>query len=136
MSGNTGRASVADLGVGVRLSDDRNVAEIEIVVDDRPLEPVLMDLDQITKFVALLGEVRTRMLEGRPRMDLKGHEVRTVNDPTWMIQVAQIDGSLLAFDHPGFGPVAFAIPRSDVAEMVRLLKAHLALPSPLSKRRN
>jgi hypothetical protein len=127
---------MADLGVGVRLSDDRNVAEIEIVVDDRPLEPVLMDLDQLTKFVTLLGEVRTRMLEGRPKMDLKGHEVRTVNHPNWVIQVAQIDGSLLAFDHPGFGPVGFAIPRSEVAEMVRVLNAHLALPSPGSVRKN
>jgi hypothetical protein len=127
---------MADLGVGVRLSDDRNVAELEIVVDDRPLEPVLMDLDQLTKFVTLLGEVRTRMLEGRPKMDLKGHEVRTVNHPHWVIQVAQIDGSLLAFDHPGFGPVGFAIPRSEVAEMVRVLNAHLALPSPGSVRKN
>ncbi len=127
---------MADLGVGVRLSDDRNVAEIEIVVDDRRLEPVLMDLDQLTKFVTLLGEVRTRMLEGRPKMDLKGHEVRTVNHPNWVIQVAQIDGSLLAFDHPGFGPVGFAIPRSEVAEMVRVLNAHLALPSPGSVRKN
>jgi len=42
--------------------------------------------------------------------------------------VANIDGSLLAFDHPSCGPVAFAIPRNDISRIVQILSAHLALP--------
>jgi hypothetical protein len=50
-------------------------------------------------------------------------------EPPWYIQVAQIDGSLLVFDQPAFGPVAFAIPRVDVSKIVKVLSAHLALPA-------
>jgi hypothetical protein len=66
------------------------------------------------------------MLEGLRVEPLNGKTVETIANPMWY---AQFDGSLLAFDHPNYGPVAFAIPRSDVAEIVRILSAHLALPT-------
>jgi hypothetical protein len=127
---------VAELGVGVRLSADRNAAEVEFVVDGREVGPVRFDLQQLTDLIAVLGELRIRMVEGKPRTKMEGKEVRTIYGSGWYVQVAQIDGSLLAFDHPGFGPVAFALPRVEVTELVRLLNGHLAMPSPQSERRN
>lgn len=127
---------MAELGIGTRLSHDRNVAKVEIVVDGEATKPITLDLDQLTNLIAALGELRARMLEGRPMIKLEGKDVRTVNCPNWYIQVAKIDGSLLAFDHPGFGPLGFAIPKSEVAAMVRILNTHLAMPAPKPERRN
>ena len=127
---------MADIEVGVRISEDRGTAEIELVADGQPSKPLQLDLDQLTNLIGLLGEIRAHMLEGRPKLKLEGRDVRTVDRPNWYIQVARIDGSLLAFDHPAFGPVGFAIPKPEVAEIVRLLSGHLAMPSSQPERRN
>ncbi|WP_203441307.1 hypothetical protein [Microvirga sp. VF16] len=92
-------------------------------------EPVTFDLEQLTKVIRLLGQARARMVEGIQKQPLDGKTVETILKPTWHIQVAHIDGSLLAFDHPLYGPVAFAIPRDEVARIVNVLSKHLELPA-------
>jgi hypothetical protein len=114
--------------VGVRVADDRQTVTIEIGPVDGPSGPVTLNLDQLTKVIQLLGQARVRMMEGSRKQPLEGKNVETIIDPPWYIQIAQIDGSLLAFDHPAYGPLAFAIPRDDVAKIVKVLTTHLALP--------
>ena len=70
------------------------------------------------------------MVDGSKKQPLDGKTVETVINPPWYLQVASIDGSLLAFDHPSYGPLAFAIPRNDAAKIAQILNAHLALPEP------
>lgn len=127
---------MTDIGIGVRISEDRKIAEIEFVGNGQGAKPVQLDADQLSSLISILGEARARLLDGCPMIPLKGQEVRTVYHPNWYIQVAQIDGSLLAFDHPAFGAVGFAIPKSEVAEIVRILKEHLAMPLPRLEHRN
>ena len=119
---------MAQARVGVRVADDRKSVTVEIGPVDGPSSPLGMDLEQLTKVINLLGQARSRMVEGTPKQPLNGKTVQTILDPVWYAQDAQIDGSLLAFDHPAYGPIAFAIPRDDVARIVRVLSAHLALP--------
>jgi hypothetical protein len=120
---------MAQTRVGVRVADDRRTVTIEIGPVNEPSAPVGLDLEQLTKVITLLGQARRQMIGGLPAESLAGKTVETILDPVWYAQVAQFDGSLLAFDHPAYGPVAFAIPRNDVAEIVRILSAHLALPT-------
>ena len=127
---------MAQARVGVRVADDRKSVTIEIGPVDGPSSPVGMDLEQLTKVINLLGKARRQMIGGLPAEPLAGKTVETILDPVWYAQVAQFDGSLLAFDHPAYGPVAFAIPRNDVAEIVRILSAHLALPASQPERPN
>jgi hypothetical protein len=120
---------MAEVRVGIRVADDRRSVTIEIGPDGGPSSPVGLDLDQLSTLILLLGRARARMLEGTPKQPLHGREVETTIDPPWYIKVAAIDGSLLAFDHPSYGPVAFEIPREDVAKIVQALCAHLAMPA-------
>jgi hypothetical protein len=120
---------MSEARIGVRIAEDRQSVVLEIAPIGERGTPVELSLEQFSNLIALLGEARHRMVEGSPVQPLEGKNVRTVMNPNWYIQVAQIDGSLLAFDHPGFGPVAFAIPRTEVAKIVRLLNAHLTIPS-------
>jgi len=120
---------MAQARVGVRVADDRRSVTVEIGPVDGPSAPVGLELDQLTKVINLLGQARRQMIRGLPAEPLAGKTVETILDPVWYAQVAQIDGSLLAFDHPAYGPLAFALPRNDVAEIVRILGAHLALPA-------
>jgi hypothetical protein len=93
-----------------------------------PSAPIALDLEQLTKLINLLGQARKQMLDGQRLEPLDGKRVETITNPMWYIQVAQIDGSLLAFNHPAYGPIAFAIPREEVTNIVGILTNHLALP--------
>ncbi|MEE1657101.1 hypothetical protein VB618_12910 [Microvirga sp. CF3062] len=120
---------MAEVRVGVKVSDDRQTVAIEIGSTAGPSHPVGLDLNQLTKLIQLLGQARSRMVEGSQKLPLDGKAVETVIEPPWYVQVASIDGSLLAFDHPSYGPLAFAIPREDVVGIVRILNEHLTLPA-------
>jgi hypothetical protein len=114
--------------VGVRMADDRQSVTIEIGPVEGPSAPVALNLEQLTKVINFLGQARMQMLEGQRIEPLDGTTVNTITDPMWYVQVAKIDGSLLAFNHPAYGPVAFALPREEVAKIVGILTNHLALP--------
>jgi len=120
---------MAEIRVGVKVSDDRQMVTVEIGSAAGPSHPVGLDLEQLTKLIRLLGQARSRMVVGSPKQPLDGKTVETVIEPPWYVQVASIDGSLLAFDHPSYGPLAFAIPKNDVVKIVRILTEHLALPA-------
>ena len=119
---------MAEARVGIRVADDQQTVSIEIGPIEGPSAPVALDLEQLTKLIKLLGQARSRMVVGTRKQPLDGQVVETVFNPPWYIQVAHIEGSLLAFDHPSFGPVAYEIPKEDVARIVKVLSAHLALP--------
>jgi hypothetical protein len=120
---------MAEARVGVRVADDRQSVTIEIGPVAGLSEPIALDVEQLTKVIKLLGQARARMIEGAQKQPLEGKTVETVVEPPWYIQVAQIDGSLLAFDHPSYGPLAYAIPRADVVRIVDVLSKHLVLPA-------
>ncbi len=120
---------MAGLRVGVKVADDRQSVTVEIGPAGGPSHPAALNLEQLTKLIQVLGQARSRMVEGSQKHPLDGRTVETVIEPPWYVQVASIDGSLLAFDHPSYGPVAFAIPRDDVIRIVRTLSEHLALPA-------
>ncbi len=118
---------MAEARVGIRVAEDRKSVIIGIGPVEGPSAPVGLDLEELTKLITLLGQARRRMLEGLRVEPLEGKTVEAIANPGWYAQVAQIDGSLPAFDHQAYGPVAFAIPRDEVAMIVRILSAHLAL---------
>jgi hypothetical protein len=120
---------VAEARIGVRVADDRQSVTVEIGPVGGPSEPIAFGIEQLTTIIRLLGQARAQMVEGTQKRPLDGKTVETVNDPPWHIQVAQFDGSLIAFDHPSYGPLAYAIPRADVVKIVAVLKEHLALPA-------
>ena len=127
---------MAEAHIGVRVSEDRQTVTVEIGPVGGPSAPVGLSFEQLTKVIQLLGQARARMIEGAPKQPLDGKSVETVIEPPWYIQVASIEGSLLAFDHPSYGPIAFAIPKDDVARIVQVLNAHLALPHGQSDQPN
>ena len=119
---------MAEARIGIKVADDQQTVTIEIGPAGGPSAPVALSLEQLTTVIRLLGQARSRMIKRTRKQPLDGQTVETVLDPPWYIQVAQIDGSLLAFDHPCYGPLAYAVPRRHVAKMVKVLSGHLALP--------
>ncbi|UVF18086.1 hypothetical protein HPT29_016380 [Microvirga terrae] len=114
--------------VTVRVGDNRQSVTIEMGPVEGPSAAIALDLEQLTKVINSLGQARTQMVEGQRVEPLEGTKVKTIANPKWYIQEAPIDGSLLAFSHPAYGPMAFAIPRDEAAKIVGILTSHLSLP--------
>ncbi len=87
-----------------------------------------LTLDQLTSLMNALGAARARLLAGQPQPALEQVEIKAIIDPRWRVQPeALTEGSMLAFQHPGFGPLGFVLPAPEVEKLVRALSAHLGM---------
>jgi hypothetical protein len=93
-----------------------------------------LSLEQMTALINGLGDVRANMAAGKPLVPFGGQQINAVFNTQWFVQPDPLSGgSFLFFDHPAYGKVGFAVPREQVAEMVRLLTAQLGLPPSTSE---
>lgn len=117
------------LGTDIRVSDDRNTVSIAFRDTSDRGATIRLNLDYLSALIAALGNARQTMAADRPMPPLQGQRVQTILKPHWYIQLEPLtEGSVMSFYHPGFGPVAFLVPREHVEAMVRLLSAHLGIP--------
>ena len=116
------------LRTDIRVSDDRNTVSISFHDTGDRSATIRLNLDDLSALIAALGNARQTMAAGRPMPSLQGQRVATILKPQWYIQPEPLtEGSVVSFYHPGFGPVAFLVPREHVEAMVRLLTAHLGI---------
>jgi hypothetical protein len=116
------------LRTDIRVSDDRSAVSITFRATSDRSATVRLDLDDLSALIAALGSARQTMAADRPMPSLQGQRVETILQPQWYIQPEPLtEGSVISFYHPGFGPVAFLVPREHVEAMVRLLSAHLGI---------
>jgi hypothetical protein len=117
------------LRTDVHISDDRGTVSITFRGSSGSRSAtVRLNLDDLSVLITALGSARQTMVAGRPMPSLQGQRVQTVLKPQWYIQPEPLsEGSVISFYHPGFGPVAFLVPREHVEAMVRLLTAHLGI---------
>ena len=87
-----------------------------------------LNLDQLTSLMNVLGAARVRLLAGQPQPSLESVEIKAIVDPRWRVQPeALTEGSMLAFQHPAFGPLGFVLPAPEVERLVRALSSHLGM---------
>jgi hypothetical protein len=116
------------LRTDIRVSDDRSAISITFRDTSDRSANVRLNLDDLSALIAALGNARQTMAADRPMPPLQGQRVQTILKPQWYIQPEPLtEGSVISFYHPGFGPIAFLVPREHVEAMVRLLSAHLGI---------
>jgi hypothetical protein len=120
-------AIVADeLKIDIAVAEDRSAATLRFRSQGGVEASVALTPERLTALIAALGQVRARMVGSISPPPMGGMEVATVLQPRWHVQPdPRRDGSLLAFLHPGFGPLAFSLPREDVQRLVEVLTKHL-----------
>jgi hypothetical protein len=117
-------------------SDKRSVA-IEFLPESGATGSLALTLNQLTVLIRSLGTVREQMVLGDPIPSLDGIGINAIVNTRWHIQPEPlIEGSILSFYHPGFGPVGFIVPRDQVLELVRFLTVHLSIQSSSGSRPN
>ncbi len=112
----------------VSLSTDLKVASLELLPASGLQGEIALTLDQITTLIARLGQARATMVAKTAPPPLEGVPLNPVFGTRWAVQPeALTEGSILAFQHPAYGPVAFVLPPPDVEKLVRTLTTHLGM---------
>ena len=89
---------------------------------------VPLNLDQLSTLILRLGQARATMLAHAPPPPVEGVPLTPVYGTSWAVQPEAVtEGSVLAFQHPAFGPVAFALPPADLERLIRALSTHLGM---------
>jgi hypothetical protein len=120
--------SEATRRAAIRVSDDKKGVAIEFLPHSGVAGTLNLDVNGLSHLIATLGTARQVMVAGNAIPPLEGQKIQVVFNAQWYVQPEPLsEGSVLGFYHPGFGPVGFVVPRHQVAEMVRLLTAHLGI---------
>jgi hypothetical protein len=114
--------------MSVSLADDKKNAVLRLLPASGMDGAVVLNLEQLTELIQALGTVRAALVAQTPQPPLEGTQLKAAFDPRWLISPeALTEGSMMAFQHPNYGPVAFVLPRREVEKVVRLLSNHLSI---------
>ncbi len=112
----------------VTVSDDRQQATLALLPESGLEGELSLTLDQISQLIASLGQARAAMLDKRPVPSMEGASFTPIYKTQWAVQPeALTEGSIIAFQHPAFGPVGFVLPPNDIEKVVRALTVHMGM---------
>ncbi|MFT8943737.1 MAG: hypothetical protein ABF931_06060 [Acetobacter pasteurianus] len=133
------------LGVGgfmsskldLSLSADHTEVHLKVLEQEgQPAVDVALSVEDITRLIQVLGQCRETMLEGKELPPIEGATFTPVTRTKWALQPeASTDGSVLAFQHPAFGPVGLVLPPADADRLMHGLHMHQQMRQQLAKPR-
>ena len=112
----------------VAVSDDARTATLSLLPDSGVEGDISLSLDQITQLIFGLGQARAAMMQKLPIPPIEGAQFNPVFKTQWAVQPeALTEGSVIAFQHPAYGPVGFVLPAAAVEKVVRALTVHMGM---------
>jgi len=89
---------------------------------------ITLDEAQLTQLITSLGLARTALVEKKPSAPIEGARFSPVYKTNWALQIDTLtEGSLLAFQHPAYGPVGLVFTPTDAEQLIRGLQRHRAM---------
>ena len=112
----------------VTVEKDAQSATLSLLPESGIAGDIPLDLEQITQLIFGLGQARAAMMQKLPVPPMEGAQFNPVFKTQWAVQPeALTEGSVIAFQHPAYGPVGFVLPASAVEKVVRALTAHMGM---------
>ncbi len=97
----------------VAVSKDTQNATLTLLPESGLDGEISLSLDQITQLIFGLGQARATMVQNLPIPPIEGVHFNPVFKTRWVVQPeALTEGSVIAFQHPAYGPVGFVLPAS------------------------
>lgn len=119
---------MAEPRMQVTVAEDGRTAELGFLPASGLSGELSLTQDQVISLMAALATARARMAQVNPEPPMEQQQLKAVVNPRWLTRPeALTEGSLLAFQHPGYGPVGFALPAPEVERLVRALSSHLGM---------
>lgn len=112
----------------VAVTTDRSQTVLEMLPASGVEGRIQLDLSQLDTLIGRLGEARAAMVSNRPVPPIEGVQIRPVYSTRWAVHPeALTEGSVVAFQHPNYGPVGFVLAAPDIEKVVKALTAHLGM---------
>lgn len=107
-------------------SEDRQHAHLEITSGRKKIA-IDLTAAELAGLITALGAARQAM-SGTEPPPIEGVSVNPVRRTNWALQLdPDSQGSILAFQHPAYGPVGIALPPQDSATLAKGLALHQQL---------
>ncbi|AQS83726.1 MAG: hypothetical protein ABF876_04060 [Acetobacter aceti] len=117
---------VKDPHIHISASNDLKLASLTITSGRKK---IVLDLNvaQVADLISGLGTVHQAMI-GTEIPPIEGVPFTPVRRTNWALQLdPETQGSILAFQHPAYGPVGIAMAPTDAAKMAHGLSLHQQL---------
>lgn len=115
----------------VSVNSELNEATLEFLPASGLEGAIRMTLEQISTLILRLGEARTALMSKHNIPPIEGSPVVPVFKTRWAVQPEALsEGSMIAFQHPAFGPIGLVLPPPDIEKVIRALSAHLGMLHP------
>ncbi len=112
----------------VSVSSDGQSASLALLPGSGLDGEITLTLDQISQLIFGLGQARAKMVQNLPVPPIEGAHFTPVFKTQWVVQPeAMTEGSVIAFQHPAYGPVGMVLPAASVEKVVRALSVHLGM---------
>ncbi|NHN83351.1 hypothetical protein GOB93_01680 [Acetobacter musti] len=113
--------------VHIEPSEDRSHATLTLTSGRKNIS-LEMSLSDITSLISALGAVRAGMVASAPPPPIEGVNVSPVRRTNWALQLDRdAQGSVLAFQHPAWGPVGLMLTPADSTRLIQGLELHRKL---------
>nr|WP_298796942.1 hypothetical protein [uncultured Acetobacter sp.] len=112
--------------IDLTLSEDNSTVQMTLPGQgDEPTVEVPLSVEEVTNLITVLGRLRQTMMADHEIPPIEGATFTPVTRTRWAVQPeARTDGSLLAFQHPAYGPVGLVLAPKDAERLVRGLQLH------------
>lgn len=121
-------AKVAEPRLEVTVAEDLSRATLTFLPAGGVAGSLDLSLSQITTLIQHLGNARSRLVANAPIPPITGAAITPVFATQWAVQPeALTEGSVIAFQHPAYGPVGFVLQAAEAQRVVRALTNHLAM---------
>ena len=118
----------AEPRLAVSVAEDASHATLTLLPPSGLDGSLTLSLGQITTLIQHLGAARSRLVANEPVPPITGAAINPVFATQWAVQPeALTEGSVIAFQHPAYGPVGFVLQAADAERVIRALTNHLAM---------
>jgi len=107
----------------VTRSEDGTTAVLSFLEGSGVSGSLSLDETQLSQLITSLGLAHAALIEKRPPAPIAGARFTPVYTTNWALQIdALTEGSMLAFQHPAYGPVGVVFGPQDVEQIIHGLQ--------------
>ncbi|CAI3954042.1 MULTISPECIES: hypothetical protein [Commensalibacter] len=118
--------------INIKLSEDREKTTLTFSGGGDPEAKIDLTQKELEDLIRVLGIVHWSMADGKPIPEIKGAQLKPAYQTKWAIQRDKDTlGTLLAFQHPGYGAVGFVLADDQAKEFAKALQKSVRLKKPI-----
>ncbi|CAK7192334.1 hypothetical protein COMNV_00527 [Commensalibacter sp. Nvir] len=105
------------VNINIKISEDKTKLALGFLSDGLETKKIELSQKELEDFIRVLGTMRWAMAEGQKIPDIAGAKLVPAKQVKWAVQVSEgNDSTLLAFQHPAYGPVGFMLGDKEIKE--------------------